>query len=351
MATAMPAGVREAQAAGCTVWPARRLGTQLHLGPHEPVPARCQPIAQTPPRGYDRLGYVGYNQPTGGLYTASLLPGPTSAYHAHVTRGILTFAASARWWTLEPPAGAWLLVLAGPAAYRAALARFRHGRTAELDFVAIRDAGFAGVHLPQGAVAGLRRPLHHWAHEQTLWLAWAFPAPAVEIPPPARPEPAPEPPPAPWEPGGVQLAWPYQYHRLPPPYAQFWFITGRPLSAAEQATLQQEDRRLQRLRRRTSLASQNAYVEGHLRLFVDYHIADHNLPLLRPLDLSLRLTPAGPALSLRTVGPGLFDALLRPSPILPARPELIASVMDAYKLGQRWAYSERSQADAEYRPA
>jgi len=140
------------------MWPADRIGDQLHIGA-----ARLRRATFIPARNHDDPAST---KPQGGMWTATLRDGPRSAFTDRV-RG------DGLWWVLEPAPRARILIINIPADWEAIVARFSRTDGQGPDFERIAAYGVAGVHLTECGARDVPA-LAEWEGESTVWLRWAF---------------------------------------------------------------------------------------------------------------------------------------------------------------------------------
>lgn len=171
------------------LWPASRLGAQLHIGAEELTAAGFGPPRMTGGSWERRK----WSQPLGGLWTSTYYDGPegsTSALVEAARKLLPAWLKRGAWSLLTPDPDALVLVIDTGEAMKKIMAHFRYQGTPEIDFVAVERAGIAGVHLTARAASGridaaLIRFVATWGCESTVWLRWVFPDPPVAIAVPA----------------------------------------------------------------------------------------------------------------------------------------------------------------------
>ncbi len=250
-ATLPPPGSRAGVPADL-IWPADRIGPQLHIGSSTLSPLRFRKVRMD---GGD-LENRRKNLPVGGLFTATLADGPdgpTSAFMELIreaarnrsTEG-LSRTVGVTWWRLAPDPTAAILAIESLDAFSRITRLYPYLGGTEMDAEAIARDGFAGVHLTATAAAAAAAARHEgletWQEsEQTHWVTWAFVGAPERLDPPAwaldaqaregeiarglAPECAGAPPPKP----GTHRYW------LGGGYAGQWF-DARPLSARGRAS-------------------------------------------------------------------------------------------------------------------
>lgn len=154
------------------------LPPQVHVG-MEPTEAGFLTLRRT-----DR-----YNlrlKPSGGLWTSSLTPNGTTGWAEWCRDEDFGAVDAAAWWIVAPIADAEIVVIDGIDDLTALVETFpmptgleSYGLPARVpDFLAMRNAGIAGVRLTEAGHDATRyvTPLgtSSWDCESTVWLRWCF---------------------------------------------------------------------------------------------------------------------------------------------------------------------------------
>lgn len=210
---------------GITIWPASRLGPQLHC--NAVAPARM--YFERPRMRTQWERHFVYNQPDGGCYTANLEYGPygpTSAYLETVWLCEPRAVRDRRAYILTPEPEARVAVIDGPADVEAVLEQYRYPRSGEFNYPAMLADGIAAVYLTERAARGAPS-MWYWMCAQTLWLRWAFAGEPYELASPLV---------IPQEPERT-VTHPYYFYGMPGAYRDWWFVTG-PVDTLGRATLE-----------------------------------------------------------------------------------------------------------------
>jgi len=279
---------------------ADRIGAQLHVGA-----MRLSRATFVPMRNHDDPAVT---KPHGGMWSATLQPGPRSSF-TDIVRG------NGLWWVVEPDPEARILIVDSPRDWQFLIRYYRRPDGPGPDYERLAADGFVGVHLTDRGVRD-ETGSKNWEHESTVWLRWAFLIdPAVSIP------------------RGPRRMANREY--LPAPYQDIWVVWTEPSDAVVMAYKDA-------MYRPDGGTSEDLVTI--VRALLDTMVCDHGIYQLPHYAAMIARMPGVPGLprlpdSRRKlpVGSGFFDALIRiDSALVIAIVELLARIL-ATRRQWNWA--------------